>query len=293
MSSNLSPTLQPRIKLEFIVSSPTDLQTEVPSQETATNDLAFKLTEMAPEEKTLTLTSLTHPRILTPQDSQACYSAGNEIKLKGSFLDLIENFKCLPTAVTKTYFLQLLDTIEYLHQTAGISHGDISLQNVLVDETYNLKLTGIASAKGGSTDDNESSQDEFCCPESWKGEPYSMFQADIFALGVILFEMVAGYKPFEAARDEDPIYELFKLNKQEEFWLFHEDLKTQMTGLVPEKGHFPANFRELVNLLLAYETKDRLKDITDIKKHAWCQGMVLNDQDLEALMKEIAKKMCL
>ena len=298
MSSNLSSANNQRIKLEFMESSPSGSQTTIPIQEPASTDLDFKMNEQVSEDNASLLSSVCHPRIVTCQGSIACDAAGNEIKLKGALLDLVESFKCLPNVVAKAYFLQLLDVIEYLHQSADLYHGDLNVQNILVDETFNLRVTGVVSTKNvtpAETDVSASTTcvEEFSCPEIWKGETSNTFHKNTFALGVILFEMVAGFKPFESARPEDPIYNLLILNKEEEFWQFHEALKTEMTGLTPAKEHFSPEFRGIINSMLAYEAGDRLKDTADIRKHAWCQGIALNDQSLSTLMKEIAKKMCL
>ena len=47
-------------------------------------------------------------------------------------------------------------------------------------------------------------------------------QVDLFALGVILFEMAVGYPPFVIAdAQKDPYYKLIQMNLPNVFWMVH------------------------------------------------------------------------
>ena len=49
------------------------------------------------------------------------------------------------------YFKQLLDTISYLHKTAGIVHRDLKPENLLLNKHYNIKVAdfGLSTHKEG------------------------------------------------------------------------------------------------------------------------------------------------
>jgi len=52
------------------------------------------------------------------------------------------------------------------------------------------------------------------CPEMLRKEKYSGFEADMFSLGVLLFEMIHGKPPFFAAdKEQCEFYALFTTDK--------------------------------------------------------------------------------
>ncbi|HKR62196.1 MAG TPA: serine/threonine-protein kinase, partial [Thermoanaerobaculia bacterium] len=88
-----------------------------------------------------------------------------------------------------------------------VIHRDIKPSNVLFDKRGRLKVADFGLAKGVASSDRESSLTQtgyllgsphYVAPEQAQGHD-SDFRADIYSLGIVLFEMVTGRKPFEAA----------------------------------------------------------------------------------------------
>jgi serine/threonine protein kinase len=96
---------------------------------------------------------------------------------------------------------QLCSAISEAH-SRGIIHRDIKPQNVIVKADGSVKILdfGIATAKGAvqlTQANNVMGSVHYLAPELAKGEKAS-FQSDIYALGIVFFEMLAGDVPFKA-----------------------------------------------------------------------------------------------
>jgi serine/threonine-protein kinase len=97
--------------------------------------------------------------------------------------------------------LRTLDTLGYIH-SRGVAHRDLKPENVMVDDHDNIKLIdfGIAAnAKSRRLTFAKLSQTmgtpDYISPEQVKGKRGDS-RSDLYALGVILYEMLTGKVPF-------------------------------------------------------------------------------------------------
>jgi len=81
-------------------------------------------------------------------------------------------------------------------------------------------------------------------PEILLGKPYSGFSVDLFAVGIILFIMVAKAPPFFRAYPNDPLYKLLMENRDDLFWAAHSKNKPEGSSF------FSKDFKQLVTGLL-------------------------------------------
>jgi len=94
---------------------------------------------------------------------------------------------------------QVADAVRFIHSRA-ILHGDIKTENIFLVKTANqrrlVKLLdfGLARPDLGRTEDIDGTP-EYLAPERQDGAPVSQ-ASDIYALGIVLFELLTGRVPF-------------------------------------------------------------------------------------------------
>jgi serine/threonine-protein kinase len=98
----------------------------------------------------------------------------------------------------------VLDALEYIHSN-GVVHRDIKPENIMVDAEDNIKLIdfGIAGHEGSrrltfAQLSNVMGTPDYISPEQVKGKRGDG-RSDIYALGVMLYEMLTGQVPFSGA----------------------------------------------------------------------------------------------
>lgn len=160
----------------------------------------------------------------------------------------------LDESIARLYAAELVCTIIHLHER-NIVYRDLKPENILLDSTGHLKLADFGFAKRvlhktwtmcGTPD--------YLAPEIINGKGHDT-AVDWWSLGVLIFEMLAGYPPFT---DKD-MGTLFRKIQE------------------PEKLIIPADFSQdasdLVRRLLVADPTSRLgnihPDIADIRTHPW------------------------
>jgi serine/threonine protein kinase/formylglycine-generating enzyme required for sulfatase activity len=123
-----------------------------------------------------------------------------ELMPGGSLTDLIRKGP-LPFETITQLLDQIGSALDYAHRE-GVIHRDLKPQNVLLDKSNNAFLTDFGIAKlvsqtSALTHTNESvGTPAYMAPEQWLKSAVDA-RADLYSLGVMLFEMIGGQVPFQ------------------------------------------------------------------------------------------------
>nr|XP_002128901.1 protein kinase C iota type-like [Ciona intestinalis] len=117
----------------------------------------------------------------------------------GDLMFHMQRQRKLPEEHARFYAAEIVLALHFLHEK-GIIYRDLKLDNVLLDSDGHIKLTDYGMCKEGIRKGVNTST--FCgtpnyiAPEILRGEDYD-FSVDWWALGVLMFEMMAGRSPFD------------------------------------------------------------------------------------------------
>ena len=173
------------------------------------------------------------------EDESNCYLVMEYIK-RGNLFSLLQSQpnKCLDQKSIANYIVDLISSLYYLHNmNPSIIHRDIKPENLLLSDDNHLKLTDF----GGS---NYYFQNKarfttvgtriYQSPEMLLNKGYDT-RVDIWAIGVLIFELLCGYPPFKKDNHsmEDNIINL-KINWPIKMNLLGKNLISKILKVNPE-----------------------------------------------------------
>eukprot|EP00331_Platyophrya_macrostoma_P006575 CAMPEP_0176420880 /NCGR_PEP_ID=MMETSP0127-20121128/8853_1 /TAXON_ID=938130 /ORGANISM="Platyophrya macrostoma, Strain WH" /LENGTH=385 /DNA_ID=CAMNT_0017801527 /DNA_START=204 /DNA_END=1361 /DNA_ORIENTATION=+ len=189
----------------------------------------------------------------------------------GDFLDFVKKRK-LDERVTRYYFAQLLDALEHMHSN-GYCHRDLKIENILVDQNYDLVLTDFGhsikyrdhNGEKVFIGDSSITTPGICPPEFHRGFGYRGIPMDIFALGKLLLIFVTGFNPFKSAKEADQNYVLILKGQWPAYWKL---TATWMKKKWMKAETFSKELRALLEAMLNPEPSKR-PSIQQIRESAW------------------------
>ncbi len=155
---------------------------------------------------------------------------------------------------------QLADGLDAAHQ-AGIVHRDIKPENILIDSNDRVRILdfGLAKLKTADRLTREHSTlgtVHYLSPEQARGEDVDQ-RADLWSLGVVLYEMLTGEIPFKGEYEQAVLYSILNENPRPV-----QDVRRDI----------PANMASVVMTLLDKDKTRRIQQasqvLSDLKKPA-------------------------
>lgn len=157
-----------------------------------------------------TAARLHHPNIAVTYDFgeiDGTYFLAMEYVEGLSLQDLLRALGPLPVPEAVEIVLRILDALDHAHerrapdgQPAPVVHRDVSPHNVMVSTAGAVKLLdfGIARAEDVALGGRAEGKLAYAAPEQMEGRATDR-RADVWAVGVVLYEVLTGVRPFSAA----------------------------------------------------------------------------------------------
>ncbi|KAL2067980.1 hypothetical protein VTL71DRAFT_16078 [Oculimacula yallundae] len=173
----------------------------------------------------------------------------------------------LETEHVRRFMLQLVDAVAYIHEK-GLYHRDIKPENIFLTQAGEMKLGDFGLATTDKwTYETTVGSDRYMSPEQYDsaGAGYAPEQADIWAIGICLLNILFSRNPFTTPTESDPLFLDFSRDKQSLFDVFPTmsqdtyEVIAQCMSLDPRKRSLQAA-REALERLVSFTTFDEALD---------------------------------
>jgi eukaryotic-like serine/threonine-protein kinase len=145
---------------------------------------------------------LSHPNVVGVYDRGRhdwTYYIAMECLRGRTLKEIIERDAPLPQERAIDLGIQMLHAAGFAHRH-GVIHRDFKPHNVIVDDHWNAKVTDFGIARYGTSEITETGSimgtAHYLSPEQAQGQAVTA-ASDLYSIGVVLYEMLAGRLPFE------------------------------------------------------------------------------------------------
>ena len=173
----------------------------------------------------------------------------------------------LETEHVRGFMLQLLDAVEFMH-SKGLYHRDMKPENIFLSQDGSMKLGdfGLSTTEAWTYEASVGS-DRYMAPEQFDPAEngYAPAQADIWAIGICLLNVLFSRNPFVTPSESDILFTDFVRDRQSLFDIFPSmsqdtfEILNHALTIDPTKRSIPA-LRAGLERALIFTTEDDLLD---------------------------------
>jgi serine/threonine protein kinase len=189
----------------------------------------------------------------------------------GSLMDVLDKERAAGQRIDErtaaSLVAQLASALQFCH-ARGVAHRDIKPENLLLDFKGRLKLADFGTAAEDGNDSGAAPRltfagtPDYLAPEVASNEGHDR-RVDVWAMGVLAFELLAGFPPFKASSPLKTCERILKLDYR-----------------FPE--HFSPEARDFIESLLRLDPADRL-DLALVHSHPWIAGEEEEEEEEDML----------
>ena len=179
----------------------------------------------------------------------------------------------------KILFKKIVEGVKYCHDN-NICHLDIKIANILLGNNYCPKITDFGLSQEITNDVIKEKKKfvgtlQYMCPQILSKEPYLGIEADIFSLGVVLFNIVTGKFGFGYSLKNDNLYSYIAARSYNSYW-------NKISSMIPNVSNYSNEFKDLYIRMISFKPERRPR-INEILNDPWFKE--INDMSEEELCK--------
>ncbi len=104
----------------------------------------------------------------------------------------------------------------------------------MFDSSFTLKIVDFGLATREEITRSVSGTIPYMLPEIFRKDEYESATADLFAAGIVLFNMITGQSRFMSATPHDQLYRLMGTRDHDNFWRVHEKMNQNQDSISDE-----------------------------------------------------------